>query len=87
MYGPDHSWMFGGGGMVLGSLWMVLILGIPLLLLFALLKYLFAKPTRDGSQEDSRKKQTPLDILKETYARGTISREEYLLRRDDLLEK
>ncbi|MBS0330117.1 MAG: SHOCT domain-containing protein, partial [Proteobacteria bacterium] len=31
--------------------------------------------------------KTPLDILKESYARGDLSRDEYLQKRDDLLEK
>lgn len=35
MYGPyNHSWMFDGGvGMLLGGLWMILFLLVPLLLL------------------------------------------------------
>lgn len=81
MYGPyDHSWMF-GGGMLLGGLWMIMIWGIPLLLAFALLKYLFSRPER------KRESNTPLDILNSAYARGDISREEYLQKRDDLQGK
>ena len=89
MYGPyDHSWMFqGGGGMFLGSLGMILIWGIPLLILFALLKYLFGKPHGASGEKNLSEKKTPLDILKEAYARGEISREEYLQKRDDLTEK
>ena len=88
MHGPyDHGWMFGGGGMLFGVLWMILIWGIPLLLLFALLKYLIANPRGDAGRKDMPEKKTPLDILKEAYARGEISREEYLQKRDDLLEK
>lgn len=88
MYGPyDHSWMFGGGGMLLGSLWMVLVLLVPLLLLFALLKYLFSRPRDKIVPENIPEKDSPLDILKKTYARGDISREEYLQKRDDLVEK
>lgn len=88
MYGPyDHSWMFEGGGMFFGGLWMILFWGIPLLILFALLKYLFAKPRWNIGQKDIPERKTPLDILKEAYARGEISREEYLQKRDDLTEK
>ena len=89
MYGPfNHGWMFDGGfGMLFGALWMILFWGIPFLLIVALLKYLFAKPRdKDGSEARAEQK-TPLDILKETYARGEISRDEYLQKRDDLLEK
>lgn len=88
MYGSyDHSWMFGGKGMFFGGLWMILMWGIPLLVLFLLLKYLFAKPQGGVGRENKPEKASPLDILKEAYARGEISREEYLQKRDDLLEK
>ena len=89
MFGPyNHGWMFDGGfGMLFGALWMILFWGIPFLVIVALLKYLFAKPRdRDGSEVPPEAK-TPLDILKEAYARGEISRDEYLQKRDDLLEK
>lgn len=92
MYGPyNHGWMFDGGiGMLFGGLWMILAWGIPFLLIVALLKYLFVKPWRNSGREGRQEVQVPLmplDILKETYARGEISREEYLQKRDDLLEK
>ena len=92
MYGPyDHGWMFDGGiGMLFGGLWMLLIWGIAFLLIVALLKYLFAKPGGKSGRDIGPETQTPpipLDILKEAYARGEISREEYLQKRDDLLEK
>lgn len=89
MYGPyNHGWMFDGGiGMLFGGLWMILIWGIPFLLIVALLKYLFVKPRNNADLEGTPEKIMPLDILKEAYARGEISREEYLQKRDDLLEK
>ena len=89
MYGPyHHSWMFDGGfGLLFGGVWVLLMWGIPLLLVIALLKYLFFRP-HDKSSPDIRPEQkTPLDILKESYARGDLSRDEYLQKRDDLLEK
>jgi putative membrane protein len=87
MYGSyDHSWML-GGGMLLGALWMILIWGIPLLLLFALLKYLFAKSESRSHTPSRQEPATPLDVLKLAYARGDISREEYLQKRDDLQDK
>ena len=84
MYGWDHGgWMFGGsdGWMIFGWLWMALIWLIPILLLFSLFKYLLSN--RPGAD-----KQTPhrnaLDILDEKYARGELTREEYLQKRDDI---
>jgi putative membrane protein len=85
----NHGWMFDGGvGMLFDDgLWMHLIWAIPLLLFIALLGYLVNKPRHNGGLESAPAKQTPLDVLKETYARGEISREEFLQKRDDLLEK
>lgn len=89
MYGPyNHGWMFDGGiGMLFGGLWMILFLAIPLLLLAVLLKYLFTKSRGDGGQASEPERPTPLDVLKEAYARGEISRDEFLQKRDDILEK
>lgn len=89
MYGPyNHGWMFDGGvGMLFGGSWIILFLVVPLLLLAALLKYLFTKPRGGGDREGKPEIQTPLDALKTAYARGEISREEYLQKRNDLLEK
>ena len=87
MYPYNHSWMFdGGAGMLFGGLWMILMLALPLLLVAVLLKYLFTKPHGKGSP-DKEPAQAPLDVLKEAYARGAISREEFLEKRDDILEK
>jgi len=88
MYGPyTHGWMFDGGfGMLFGGLWMILMLAIPILLLAALLRYLFTKSRGDGGREGAPARPTPLDVLKEAYARGEISRDEFLQKRDDLLE-
>lgn len=107
MYGPyQHGWMNDGGpGMVFGILWMILVWGIPLLLLAALLKYLFTR--RHGSESKKNvpdeliepqipivpesspvaDERTPLEIIKSAYARGELSRGEFLQKRDDILEK
>jgi putative membrane protein len=89
MYGPyNHGWMFDGGiGMLFGGLWMILLLAVPLLLLAVLVKYLFTKPRGNAERPGEPARHTPLDVLKEAYARGEISREEFLQKRDDILEK
>lgn len=86
MYGPYyHDWMFGGAAaMLFGILWMILIWAVPFLAAVALLKYLFTKSRPDGQ---ARAKPTPLDLLKEAYARGDIDRDAFMQKRDDLLEK
>lgn len=94
--------------MIFGMLWMILVWGIPLLLLAALLKYLFtrrhgteSKNSRNSAPDELIEPQIPLatepqpvaddrpplEILKSAYARGELSRGEFLQKRDDILEK
>ena len=110
MYGAyPHGWMADGGPgmMIFGTLWMILAWGIPLLLLAALLKYLFTRrppvEMRRSAPDELIEPQipvvpeaeppavvddrSPLDILKAAYARGELSRGEFLQKRDDILEK
>lgn len=89
MYGPyNHGWMFDGGiGMLFGGLWMIVLLALPLVLLAVLLKYLFSKSRRSGGGQDEPARPAPLDVLKDAYARGEISRDEFLQKRGDILEK
>lgn len=76
MYGFDHGvWMFGGW------LMMLLIWLTPFLALFLGMKYLL------GRVAASTAGKSALEILDETYARGEISREDYLQKRDDLQKK
>jgi putative membrane protein len=80
--------MFDGGiGMLFGAFWMILFLVIPVALLAVLLKYLFAKSRGKEASPAALSRQAPLDVLKEAYARGEIGREEFLQKRDDILEK
>ncbi len=88
MYGSGHGdWMFGSGSgwMIFGWLWMALIWLIPILLLFALVKYLRGSKNTGSAKEIPRR--TALDILDEAHARGELTREEYLQKRDDLQRK
>jgi putative membrane protein len=97
----------GGSGMIFGMLWMILVWGVPLLLIAALLKYLFTR--RHGNESKKSvpdeliepqiplapepgpppvaDERTPIEILKSAYARGELSRGEFLQKRDDILEK
>lgn len=75
MYGFDHGgWMFGGWVMML--VWLV-----PFVVLFAGMKYLLGRSIPDDASKSA------LDILDQAYARGELSREEYLQKRDDLRKK
>ncbi len=76
MYGFDHgAWMFGGWLLML-VFWL-----LPFLALFVAVKYLLG---RSGASTAAK---APLDLVDEAYARGQISREEYLQKREDLLKK
>lgn len=76
MYGFDHGvWMFGGW------LMMLLVWLVPFVALFVGLKYLYGRSGPASAGKSAR------DLLDEAYARGEISREEYLQKRDDLKTK
>lgn len=89
MYGWDQgNWMFGGGDggwMIFGWLWMILIGLVPILVLFALVKYLFN--SQKSSEPTKETRRTARDILDEAYARGELTRDEYLQKCDDLQKK
>lgn len=74
MWGP-----FGGGGWV----WMPLMMffGFLFFLGFVLLMFWIARHLFSG---DSRRSETPLEILKRRYASGEINREEYERMRHEL---
>lgn len=91
MYIPwfEHRWM-SEGGILLAWIWLgvlFLIPLIPLLGLFALLKLVFDKKFHNRRKNEKYEAETPLDILKKSYARGEISRDEFLQKRDDILER
>jgi putative membrane protein len=85
MSGPGHMWGWNGGtwwsfGMMLGMLlfWLLIIAG----LVFGISLLMRGDSTDRGRAGDDR--QQPLDILRERYARGEISREEFEQMRRDL---
>ncbi len=74
MWGYD-GFGFGGAGMGIGMLlfWGLIILGIVML-----------ARGLGGTGESSARGKTPLDILRERYARGEIDKSEFQQRRSDL---
>ena len=74
MMGGGGWGLFGGTMGLLGVLWMVLLLAVPAYLVYALL-------VRDGDDGADR----PLTVLRERYARGELSDEEFEQRRERLL--
>lgn len=77
-YGPHMmDWAGGWYGMILGPLFMILTLAVSIALAVLLVRWLggpwHATHTQPG--------RTPLDILKERFARGEIDKEEFEERR------
>lgn len=78
MWNDGHiaTWgLWGWGMMLFGLLWMALIFGLPIYLVY----WLATRSGPDGPAEDSA-----LSVLREQYARGEIDDEEYDHRRDRL---
>lgn len=75
---------FGWGGMLLMMLMMFVFWG-GLFALVGLGIWVFTRSRPGPSGTGGRPTDNALDMLKERYARGEITKEEYLRMRDDLL--
>ena len=70
---------FGGWGMGMGFVFMLLFWGLVILGIAVLIRWLLAQsPPSRGSRV-----RTPLEIVQERYARGEIDREEYEQKKRD----
>ncbi len=78
MYGW-HGWEWTPGGGLMMGLGMLLMWGVPIALVVVLASYLNKRDKTTTPPERA------IDILEKAYARGEISREEFLQKRDDLL--
>jgi len=66
-----HMWDLSSGlGWWMGGAWMLLFWGA----IIALIVWVVKKVT---NRDDSTKKQSPLDIARERYAKGEISKDEF----------
>ena len=76
----DWGWGWSGGaGMGFGWIFMILFWALIILGIVALAKWLISTGTLGGSAG-----KRPLDILKERYARGEVTRDQYEQMRRDL---
>jgi putative membrane protein len=73
-WGGGWGWGMGFGWIFMILFWALIILGIV-----ALARWLFSTGTHGGSAG-----KRPLDILKERYARGEVTRDQYEQMRRDL---
>jgi putative membrane protein len=75
--GGMMNYGFGSGGMILGSIFMILFWAAVILLIIWLYKQ-----TTGG--ETTAKGESALDILKKRYAKGELSKEEFEKMKKDL---
>lgn len=73
------DWGGWGWGMGFGWIFMILFWALVILGIVALAKWLYSAGNLGGNAS-----KRPLDILKERYARGEITRDEYQRTRRDL---
>jgi putative membrane protein len=74
-YGPHMMWWGGGWyGMIFGPLFMILVLAVVVATVMLLVRWA-------GGQGQAPSHRTPLDILKERFARGEIDKDEFEERR------
>lgn len=80
-WGP-HMMGWGGGwfGMVFGPIFMILVLAIVIAVAVLLVRWL-GGPWLAAAPHQPPPARTPLDILKERFARGEIDKEEFEERR------
>lgn len=79
-WGPHTMW-WGGGGMFLGPLFMILVLAVVIAIAVLLVRGLGGPWHGTMPPPQSAPGRTPLDILKERFARGEIDKNEYEERR------
>lgn len=77
-YWNGWDWSY-GGGFIMGF-GMLLVWLIPLGLIFAVVIYL------NNQSRTTTQSETAIGILERAYARGEISRDEFLQKKEDLLD-
>lgn len=81
-YGPHMMWDGGWYGMLFGPMMMIVFLAVIVIGVVLLVRWLGG--TGHGRAVEPSSGKTPLDILKERFARGEIDKEEYEERRRTL---
>jgi putative membrane protein len=77
------TWMMNGWGMGFGFVFWLLVLAA---ILAGVVWFVRSQPLA-GSHRSHERRSTGLDVLEERYARGDITREEYLQKKRDITEQ
>lgn len=87
-YGPHMMWWGGGGhGMFFGPLFMILTLVVVIAAVVLLVQWLGGGSSQVAQRlQQMPPERTPLDILKERFARGEIDKKDFEDRRKVLAE-
>lgn len=80
-HGPNMMDWGGGYGMIFGPLFMILVLAIVIALAVLLVRWIGGPWHATQPPLQLPQTRTPLDILKERYARGEIDKQEFEERR------
>jgi putative membrane protein len=80
-WGPQMMWGWGWSGMIFGPLFMILGLAVTVALVVLLVRWLGGPWPGAAPPHYGPSGRTPLDILKERFARGEIDKDEFAERR------
>jgi len=74
-HGPMGGWSWGWGGMIFGPIMMLVFLAAAVAVVMLVIRWVGGGPAGQANSAPGGK--TPLDILKERYARGEIDTDEF----------
>lgn len=80
-WGPQMMWGWGWAGMIFGPLFMILMLAIVIAVAVLLVRWIAGPWQQPQPPHFPPPGRTPLDILKERFARGEIDKNEFEERR------
>ena len=83
-YGSHWGMMDGWGGYGWGGPFHVIFWLVALILIVALVAWMFRSGSRGGVSGRLERRSPGLDVLEERYARGEINRDEYLQKKRDI---
>ena len=80
-YGPQMMWGGGWYGMIFGPIFMILVLAALIAVVALIVRWLGGPWQQPALPHHTPSGRTPLDILKERFARGEIDKDEFEERR------